>query len=104
MLAREAVNETFELVGLRASYQPPGGGAGTPCKLARDLRDLDADAADGRPLTGQQVLEVRAMEIAAPATGGTFTLSAEDGGRVYQIVNRPQHADPYGLVWSMWVS
>jgi hypothetical protein len=103
-LALEAIDIGFEMNGLRADYVPPGGGASVPCLVTRDTRDIDPDAGDGRPRTGQLTLRVRASEVAQPVQRGTFTLSPVDGGTVYQIDNRPQPADPNGFVWTMWVS
>lgn len=104
MLALEAIDIAFEMNGLRATYVPPGGGAALPCLVMRDKRDIDADAGDGRPPSGQDALLVRASEIAAPAHRGSFTLSPEDGGNVLSIVNRPQPSDVNGFVWRMWVA
>ena len=103
-LALEAIDVTFEMNGLRASYVPPSGGVPVPCLVTCDVRDTNAAEADGRPLTGQQTLEVRTSEVAAPMRGGTFTLSPEDGNRIYTVMNRPQPSDPGGFVWKMWVT
>jgi hypothetical protein len=100
-LALEAVGEVFALHGRRASYVPPGGGEAIPCVVTRDSRDPGAEANDGRPLTGNLSVEVRASEIPEPRHGGTFTLL--DAGEVYTIVNRPMRADPNGYLWTMWV-
>lgn len=103
-LALEAIDMAFEMNGLRAGYLPPGGVEAVPCLVTRDVRDISADQADGRPLTGQQTLEVRASEVPAPVRGGTFTLSPEDGSRIYTVMNRPLPSDPGGFVWKMWVT
>lgn len=99
MFDRLAIDTTFRAFGMAATYTPPGGGTPIACAIILDKRDPDQQPANGRPLAGVKVIEVRASEVAAPAAGGTFLV----GIVTYTITNRPEHSDPAGLAWTMWV-
>ncbi len=86
--------------GKVAVYAPPGGGAGVACTILIGEIDSGAGLDDGRPIVGQKTVTVAAAEVAAPAFGGTFTLTV--GGRVLTISNRPQLDDVDGATWLMW--
>jgi hypothetical protein len=101
-IAAEARDEVYAMFGKIASYVAPGGGASSPCTILLDMRDRDAKPDDGRPLAGQVTLQVRASEIAAPLTGGVFTLDVSEGGTVYTIANRPLPVDAASAEWTMW--
>ena len=98
-LAAAAIDATYAVHGRDASYAGPGGGASGACRVLFDIRDQDAKPEDGTPLAGQAWIEVRAKEIALPATGGAFTL----GAKVWNVTSRPIAADADGLSWKMWV-
>jgi hypothetical protein len=86
-----------------AVYVPPGGGAGVPCSILIDLREEGAAHGQGEPLAGQGTVEVQKVEIAAPAQGGVFTVTAPPVlFGAYTIMDRPIAADDTGTVWSMW--
>jgi hypothetical protein len=100
-IAAAAIDANFAVWGKDASYQPPGGGASTPCRVLLDVRDNNAKPDDGSPPAGQSTIEVRAKEVAAPASEGTFTMDV--GGRVFNVMSRPLPADGDGYGWKMWV-
>jgi hypothetical protein len=100
-IAAAAIDANYAVFGRSASYQPPGGGAPAPCRVLLDVRDNNAKPEDGSPPTGQATIEVRAKEVAQPASEGTFTMDV--GGKVYSIMSRPLPADADGYGWKMWV-
>lgn len=101
-LAAVAVDAVFDLHGNAASYVPPGGGSPSACVVAIDHRDSNRKADDGTPPSGYVTIEVRASDIAAPAHGGTFTVTEGTKAGEYQVANRPMPVDANGLVWTMW--
>ncbi|MCK1402028.1 hypothetical protein IVB45_17505 [Bradyrhizobium sp. 4] len=100
-LAAAAVDAAYLAWGRSASYSPPGGGSSARCTVLLDIRDSSAKPEDGSPPAGQAWIEVRAREVAAPAAGGTFTMTI--GGKVYAVASRPLPADGDGYAWKMWV-
>lgn len=100
-LAAAAADAAYLAWGKAASYVPPGGGSAAPCTVLLDVRDSNAKPEDGSPPAGQAWIEVRAKEVAAPAAGGTFTMTV--GGKVYEIASRPLPADADGYAFKMWV-
>ncbi|MFT4117467.1 hypothetical protein [Bradyrhizobium sp.] len=100
-LAAAAINAAYLAWGKAASYTPPGGGSSAGCTVLLDVRDSGAKPEDGSPPAGQAWIEVRAKEVAAPAAGGTFTLTV--GGKTYEVASRPLPADGDGYAWKMWV-
>lgn len=102
MLAALAVNATFSARGEAASYTPPGGGAATPCTVIVDARDRQVAGTMGRQMMQGVVLKVRKSEIAGPASGGIFVLSAT--GEILEVKSDPECFDAARLVWTFTVA
>jgi len=96
----DAVDVKYDAFGKAAVYTPPGGGAGVPCVVVSDGRDVAQSADDPRPLVGQRTFTVRKTEIAQPGHGGVFVVA---GLGTFTIFNQPIQPDPEGLEWLMWV-
>src|SRR4051794_35163837 len=99
--ASSVIDAGFLLFGKAATYTPLGGDP-VGCTGVFDTRDPDQRMSDGRPPAGDVVIEVRTSEVAQPAQGGAFRLTAT--GVVYTVANRPKAKDERGLVWQMWAS
>ena len=99
ILAAAAADAAYLAWGRAASYTPPGGGSAVSCTVLLDIRESGAKPEDGSPPAGQAWIEVRAKEVAAPASRGTFT----SGSKTYEISSRPLPADADGYGWKMWV-
>lgn len=100
-IAATAIDANYSVWGKVASYQPPSGGDPVPCIVLLDVRDNNAKPEDGSPPAGQSTIEVRAKEVAQPASEGTFTMDV--GGKVFSVMSRPLPADGDGYGWKMWV-
>ena len=103
-VAQLAVDDTYAEFGREATYTPPGGGAGIPCTVIVDLRDIGSRPDDGHPIAGQMTIEVRRSEIAAPAKDGTFAFTAASGNITATVMNRPMLDEENALVWKMWAT
>ncbi len=104
--AVDAVDEAFEVFGIRATYTPPGGSASPPIRIVAKSADRVVSFGEGRPFAEGTIIDVRASEVAAPAAGGIFTPGKlVDGtflpGSVsYAIIGDPERLDDLRLVWT----
>jgi hypothetical protein len=82
---------------LAASYTPPGGGAAVACAILFDQADQEIGFGDGRPVTSGKTVTVAADQVAAPARGGIFTITAT--GEALKVLDDPTTADPDRKIW-----
>lgn len=94
-LAAEALSSAFATLGKDASYAPPVG-VSVACRIIQNKADDQMTIGETALLAAQDVIEVRASEVASPAKGGRFSVSAQS----FIIVAAPRREDSLGLVWT----
>ncbi|KAB2937388.1 hypothetical protein [Hyphomicrobium sp.] len=98
-IAAEAVDASYAVWGVAATYTPPGGGSAVSCLVIKDARDRHASAPRGQPVMKGTTLAVRRSEIALPRKGGTFDLTATAESLTVQGDPVTREADPERLEW-----
>ena len=89
----------FEVFGVAATYTPPGGGSTVACTVILDSRDRELEFGRGAAIMQGQALQVRRVELPAPAKGGTFAV----GSATLTVLDDPRSDDPDRHVWRMTV-
>jgi hypothetical protein len=105
-IAAEAVDAAFEELGIPGcTYTPPSGAVVSGIALMLMRPDDEASLGDARVVVGTVRIDVRTSEVAAPAKGGTFTIStaadapASLSGKAWRVIAKPQHKDAAQLIW-----
>lgn len=90
----QAVDATFEHLGVDATYTPQGGAATVVQVLFKEPTEM-AGLLDTGLAAPSYVAEVRASAVASPAPGDQLSVD----GRTYVV--RQAHRDALGLVWRL---
>jgi hypothetical protein len=98
-LAAEAVDASYDVFGVEATYTAPGYAA-VPCVVIKDSADRSITLGDGRATSQGNTIKVRAAEIAAPADGGTFAITE---GPSLVVMGDPETLDAERLEWTCQV-
>ena len=98
-IAAEAVDASYAVWGVAATYTPPGGGSAVSCIVIKDARDRHASTSRGRPVMKGTTLTVRRSEVALPQKGGSFLLTAMAESLTVQGDPVTPEADTERLEW-----